>query len=251
MSIREELDMEFSRQQPDSVMTDDDALRRYMRIAEGYAEIENVIAVLSDLNSSKSYIVHSKFSDIIDIATEKCSGWIPSIWEDDILNSIKPEDLEMKMRQELLFFHYINRRSKSRRFNHYLMQKLRMRSRKGEWVEILHRLYYIPAQNGKSIRFALCLYGAMTTRLTADSVVVDTITGQIIELTADIGVKILSPQEIAVLKLIDEGNRSKGIADILGISLHTVSRHRQNILAKLKVRNSAEACKIARTLSIL
>jgi len=81
--------------------------------------------------------------------------------------------------------------------------------------------------------------------------VIDTLTGETTELNQSAGIKILSPQEISVLKLIDEGNRSKGIADILGISLHTVSRHRQNIIAKLKVRNSAEACKIARTLSIV
>lgn len=157
----------------------------------------------------------------------------------------------MKMLQELLFFHYISRCSKSRRFNHCLMQRLRMRSRNGEWIETLHRLYYIPAQDGKTIRFALCLYGAMTTNLKADAVVIDMLTGETIKLNKPTGIKILSPQEISVLKLIDEGNRSKGIADILGISLHTVSRHRQNIIAKLKVRNSAEACKIARTLSIL
>lgn len=251
MNIREELNSEFSRQYLNTVMTDDAALERYVGVAEGYAEIENVLAVLSDLHTNKSYVVHGKFSDIIDMDMEKCSGWIPSIWEDDIFKTIKPEDLEMKMLQELLFFHYISRRSKSRRFNHCLMQRLRMRSRNGEWIETLHRLYYIPAQNGKMIRFALCLYGAMTTRLTADSIVIDTLTGETIELNQSAGIKILSPQEISVLKLIDEGNRSKGIADILGISLHTVSRHRQNIIAKLKVRNSAEACKIARTLSIV
>lgn len=131
------------------------------------------------------------------------------------------------------------------------MQRLRMRSRNGEWIETLHRLYYIPAQDGKTIRFTLCLYGAMTTNLKADAIVIDMLTGETIKLNKPTRIKILSPQEISVLKLIDDGNRSKGIADILGISLHTVSRHRQNIIAKLKVRNSAEACKIARTLSIL
>lgn len=250
MNIRETLNSEFSRQHLNIVMTDD-ALERYVRIAEGYAEIENVLAVLSDLHTNKSYVIHGSFSDIVDVDKERYSGYIPSIWEDDIFKAINSDDLEMKMLQELLFFHYISRCSKSRRFNHCLMQRLRMRSRNGEWIETLHRLYYIPAQDGKTIRFALCLYGAMTTNLKADAIVIDMLTGETIKLNKPTGIKILSPQEISVLKLIDEGNRSKGIADILGISLHTVSRHRQNIIAKLKVRNSAEACKIARTLSIL
>jgi len=100
-------------------------------------------------------------------------------------------------------------------FNQCLMQKLQLRSRNGEWIETLHRLYYIPAQNGKTIRFALCLYGAMTTILTADSIVIYLLTGQTTELNQAAGIKILSPQEISVLTLINEGNRSKGIADIL------------------------------------
>lgn len=251
MNIREELNLIFSMQPHDSEMADDAALRHYIRIAEGYAEIENVLAVLSDLHTNKSYVVHGRVSDILDVDKEKCSGLIPSIWEDDIFKAINSDDLEMKMLQELLFFHYTSRLSKSRRFNQCLMQRLRMRSRNGEWVEILHRLSYIPSQEGKTIRFALCLYGAMTAKMKAESIVVDTLTGQTTELSPSAGIKILSPQETSVLKLIDEGNRSKGIADILGISLHTVSRHRQNIIAKLKVRNSAEACKIARNLSIL
>lgn len=251
MNIREELNLAFSRQPHNNGMADDAVSGRYGHIAEGYAEIEGVLAVLSDLHTNKSYVVHGKFSDVVDIDKEKCTGWIPSIWEDDIFKAINPDGLEMKMLQELLFFHYISRLSKSRRFNQYLMQRLRMRSRNGEWVETLHRLYYIPAQDGKTIRFALCLYGAMTTNMKADAIVIDTLTGQTAELNPSAGIKILSPQETSVLKLIDEGNRSKGIADILGISLHTVSRHRQNIIAKLKVRNSAEACKIARNLSIL
>lgn len=251
MDIRAKLDSEFSRQNTCEGTTNDAIPGRYIHIAEGYAEIENVVAVLSDLHTDKSYVAHGKFSNIIDMDSERCSGYIPSIWEDDIFKAIHPEDLEKKMLHELLFFHYINRLSKSRRFNQCLLQRLRMRSRNGEWIETLHRLYYVPAQDGKSIRFALCLYGAMTTGLKADSIAMDTLTGQIMELTTSVGVKILSPQETAVLKLIDEGNRSKAIADILGISLHTVSRHRQNIIAKLKVRSSTEACKVARNLNLL
>lgn len=250
MDVREELNLEFSRQHDGSIPAVDEP-ERYIRIAEGYAEIEGVMTVLSDLHSNKSYVVHGRFSSGIDMDIEKCSGWIPSIWEDDIFRAIYPEDLENKMIQELLFFHYINRLPKSRRFCQCLLQRLRMRSRNGEWIETLHRLHYIPAHDGKTVRFALCLYGAMTAGFKAGSIVIDTLTGQMTELNQSTGIKILSPQETAVLKLIDEGNRSKGIADILGISLHTVSRHRQNIIAKLKVRNSAEACKIARNLSII
>ena len=43
------------------------------------------------------------------------------------------------------------------------------------------------------------------------------------------------------LSSIDDGASSKLIASSLGISIHTVSRHRQNILSKFRAANSAQA----------
>jgi DNA-binding NarL/FixJ family response regulator len=50
---------------------------------------------------------------------------------------------------------------------------------------------------------------------------------------------------------VERGLTSLQIADELSISKFTVSRHRQDILAKLQVKNSAEACRLAHTLGIL
>lgn len=44
---------------------------------------------------------------------------------------------------------------------------------------------------------------------------------------------------------------SKDIARILSISINTVNRHRQNILEKLQVSNSIEACRVAKELKLL
>jgi DNA-binding NarL/FixJ family response regulator len=43
---------------------------------------------------------------------------------------------------------------------------------------------------------------------------------------------------------------SKEIASDLSISINTVNRHRQNILEKLHVDNSIEACRIAKGLNL-
>lgn len=51
--------------------------------------------------------------------------------------------------------------------------------------------------------------------------------------------------------MIANGMSSKEIARQLSISVHTVSRHRQNINAKLQVHNSMEAYRIARSLGIV
>ena len=62
---------------------------------------------------------------------------------------------------------------------------------------------------------------------------------------------ILTDREKEILLLIKEGKLSKQIADILGISVHTVNRHRQNILERLCVGNSVEALTAAISMRLL
>lgn len=81
--------------------------------------------------------------------------------------------------------------------------------------------------------------------------VVNSFTGVSEELTVSGDQSILSRREKQVLTLIDSGKRSHEIAGILSISKNTVSRHRQEILAKLQVKNSMEACRLAKSMKII
>lgn len=62
---------------------------------------------------------------------------------------------------------------------------------------------------------------------------------------------ILTARELEVLQKISHGLLSKEIADMLGVSVHTVNTHRQRILAKLNVNNSIEAVKYALALGLI
>lgn len=55
----------------------------------------------------------------------------------------------------------------------------------------------------------------------------------------------LTDREREVLRLIAEGRTSKEIAEHLYLSVHTVERHRQNIMGKLRLHNRAELIKYA------
>jgi len=61
----------------------------------------------------------------------------------------------------------------------------------------------------------------------------------------------LTKREIEILKLINNGMYSKEISDKLFISIHTVNRHRQNILEKMNVGNVMEAVNFTRRLGLL
>ncbi|MDE7136286.1 MAG: helix-turn-helix transcriptional regulator, partial [Muribaculaceae bacterium] len=77
-------------------------------------------------------------------------------------------------------------------------------------------------------------------------------TGEIIVLSFGEKKKhVLTDREKEILLLIKDGNPSKKIADILGISIHTVNRHRQNIIEKLSVGNSIEAISAATSMGLL
>ncbi len=56
---------------------------------------------------------------------------------------------------------------------------------------------------------------------------------------------VLTPRELEVLKLIAEAHSSKEIAAALVISVKTVERHRQNILAKLGMSDRVELTRYA------
>jgi two-component system, NarL family, response regulator LiaR len=52
---------------------------------------------------------------------------------------------------------------------------------------------------------------------------------------------LLTPREVSVFKLLEEGLLYKEIAFNLGISLNTVKKHCKNIYVKFGVRNRTEA----------
>jgi DNA-binding NarL/FixJ family response regulator len=55
----------------------------------------------------------------------------------------------------------------------------------------------------------------------------------------------LTPRELEVLKLVAEAHSSEQIAELLTISPRTVERHRENILAKLGMRDRVELTRYA------
>jgi len=224
---------------------------RYRLLAQGYASVENALAVLSDMHASNSYIYYGEFARVLGMSPADEGQRIGSIWEEDILRRIHPDDLHDKYLLELRFFHFVKHLPRNQRGNYYLIEKLRLKDGRGNYIHVLHRMFYIHAPSGCSIHFALCLYTPLLSDIPSGGCVVNSATGQMTQLEKRNDARILSEREKQVLRLIGQGMTSKQIADALSISINTVSRHRQEILQKLKVRNSIEACRIAKDLGII
>lgn len=237
---------DFVEEQPSAEM-----LNRYKDIARNYARMENAVAVLSDLRTNVSYIYYCSFSRMLGI--DKCGdeGKVSSIWEKEIFKLIHPDDLAGKHLQELYFFHFIKRQPKRKRTDYYLTSKLRMKSGTNNYIPVLHRMFYVSVPFNDALWLALCLYSPLLFDTSAKCLIINSANGQMTELDKQNSTSILSVREKQVLNLIDKGLTSKKIAETLSISINTVSRHRQEILGKLQVKNSIEACRVAKDLKLI
>lgn len=225
-------------------------LERFKNIAAGYAAVESSIAVLSDMKTNHSYIYYGNFVGMLDFKPKENTA-INSIWEEEIFRLIHPDDLEDKYLQELRFFTFIKCQPKPRRDRYYMCSAIRMRGKDGGWLPSVHRLFYYAVPDSDNLWLALCLYMPRITEMPAPCVVVDSSTGQIVPLSTANDHRILTRREKEVLMLIEKGLRSADIASQLNISVHTVSRHRQDLISKLQVRNAIEAIRRAKALQLI
>lgn len=251
MDTTDILNREFSKQDFAGEQPYAELLDRYRETACAYARLENAIAVLSDMKSNVSYIYYGGFSRMLQMDGIGKEGKLFSIWEKDIFKFIHPDDLAGKHLHELCFFHFIKRQPKKKRVDYYLASKLRMRGKSDAYIPVLHRMFYVSVPFSDALWLALCLYSPLSVDIPGRCMVVNSVNGQMLELEKQDNTKILSAREKQVLNLIDKGLASKDIAGILAISINTVSRHRQEILGKLQVRNSIEACRIAKDLNLI
>ncbi|MBD5225968.1 MAG: response regulator transcription factor [Bacteroidales bacterium] len=218
--------------------------------ATAMAMVENCIVVVSDLRLDKSRIFYGHFAKALGIEEDTIEN---SIWERNILSLMTPEEQEQKYLAEIRFFNYLRRLPRHRRQHFYLATRIKF-NRIGNRIEpinVIHRMYYIYDADCETVRYAICIYGPELFPISSRSIIIDSITGKTEPLTSDVDSSILSRRELQVLQLIERGHTSTDISRQLNISKHTVSRHRQTILSKLQVKNSTEACRVARQINLL
>lgn len=250
MDIKKKLSNELLKQVYTQELPSTARLNEFQRIAAGYAKTENVIAVLSDMQTNTSYLYYGGVAEALGLGTRGTSEVIHSIWEEDIFSRIHPDDLLDKHLQELRFLHFLKSLPDEKRTDYYIESRVRMRKASGEYVWIRHRMYYVATHANGYVWLALCLYG-FSPDLSVNCLMVNSADGTMEEWDKESCKGLLSKREQEILLLIEEGKRSKEIAEALSISVNTVNRHRQNILEKLQVDNSLQACRTARELKLL
>ncbi|MEG1721650.1 MAG: helix-turn-helix transcriptional regulator [Bacteroidales bacterium] len=253
--IIEELESGFSAQPFASATTEDKAIEEALQILKAYVQIEHSVGVLSDLAANKSYICSGAFGQFIGLENTNDIVQIDSIWEEDIYNRIHPDDLFERHLLELKFFHFLRSLPTEARSKYSTSSRIRMITPEQTYQYIKHRTLFLRSTCQGSLWLALCLYNFSDHPAPLQSIdgkIINNETGESIPLKIyDTCVDILTPREKEILFWVGRGLLSKEISQKLNISLNTVNRHRQNIMAKLGVKNSTEAVKMALAMNLI
>lgn len=230
-----------------------EVIAEYRRIMEAYVKIEEGIAVLSDFAADKSYMQAGSFGSLLGISAG--ASIIDSAFEDCIFNVLHTDDLVARHVLELRYFQFQKMQPIQERSKYSTFCRVRIHTPDG-YAYINHRTFYLKSLTNGSVWLALCLYtpsADTAARAGIDGRIVNNETGEVLatELYRKYDQLLLSKRETEVLSLVAQGSGSKEIADRLHIALHTVHRHRQNIIRKMQVANAAEAVQMALNMGLI
>lgn len=232
---------------------DDEELYKAMTDAESFVRVTDGIAVLSDYGRNKCHTYSGHFGQTV-FSLPQYSLDETTPFEDMIFNGIIKEDLLKRHILELRFFRFIQTIPRCRRGNYQMSCILRFVDTAGKMLPVLHCSRYIRSYGNGAVWLALCTYQPVPIiDISGGQGIINSLTGEIIEekiYSCDDN-KILSRRQREILSLFAKGDGSKQIACKLNISVHTVNRHRQDILASLKVNNSSSAVEIAMRLRLI
>ena len=218
-------------------------------VARHYCRAENAIAVLSNMPFDVSFICYGHLGAKLGIG--EGMEEVSTIWEDELLEHIHPDDVAEKIAWELQFHSFVSQQVAERKSDYYLQHFLRIRDAEGCYHTVRHRIFYLDFDMVGNMRLALCLYTAVGQNVGKTGIIHsldDTLLGNSALCVCE---RLLSRREREILRQISRGKPSKQIADELNISINTVNNHRQNIIRKLNCKNTAEAIVVAGKLQIL
>lgn len=254
--LRKELNEIYASQALDCERLPEDDVMVARQRAACLAGITDGCAVVTDAARDRCYVYSGNFGILIGYADSASYSFVADSSDEDVVyEHIHPEDLVDKRLLEYEFFKTVDGKNPEDKTGFIARCRIRMRDRNGEYRAVDNTTQLIHLSPLGKIWLILCTYCLSSYEAEEGGIapsILNTRTGEVTSLSfGSRRTEILSAREKEVLALIRDGRPSKQIADILGISIHTVSRHRQNILEKLSVGNSVEAVTAATLMKLL
>ncbi len=168
--------------------------------------------------------------------------YIDAPQELDIEKLVHPDDLEVVRRIDKKVWEFLDTLPEEEKLAYKYIYELRVLD-KGKYVRMIYQMRILAFKDDNFLAMGIIDLAPeqsanTSVRFQVKNCLTDEIVPFAIESAAD---TLLTSREREVLALAKEGMLSKEISKKLNISVHTVNRHRQNILEKLKVDNIIEA----------
>ena len=168
--------------------------------------------------------------------------YIEASQEIDIEKLVHPDDWEVVRRIDKKVWEFLDTLPEEEKLAYKYIYELRVRER-GKYIRMIYQMRILVFKEDNFLAMGIIDLAPeqsanTSVRFQIKNCLTDEIVPFAIESAAD---TLLTPREREVLALAKEGMFSKEISEKLNISIHTVNRHRQNILEKLQVDNMIEA----------
>ena len=160
----------------------------------------------------------------------------------NIENLVHPDDLEVVKRIDKKVWEFLDTLPEEEKLTYKYIYEMRVLDR-GKYVRMIYQTRLLAFKDDNFLAMGMIDLAPeqsanTSVRFQIKNCLTDEIVPFAIETATD---TLLTPREREILALAKEGMFSKEISEKLNISVHTVNRHRQNILEKLQVDNMIEA----------
>ena len=221
------------------------------------------IELLAKVNNSYVFVVeqHIKYLYLSD-SYIRFLGYNPDALEfqnneeSNFESRIHPEDLIALSNTQERLFEYLQTTQADKILEYKLIYEFRVLNADNKYVRIIsqHQVLELDEHGVPWLVMGIADLSPNTAPLDNIKIqVVNFITGKTLPLNKFEEKELIefTPREKEVLLLIKSGMLSKEISDRLSVSIHTVNKHRQNIMQKMNTSNVLEAIEYARKLGLL
>ena len=174
--------------------------------------------------------------------TEYVTEDIQASDELNIEKLVHPDDLEVVRRIDKKVWEFLDTLPEEEKLTYKYIYEMRVLDRR-KYVRMIYQMRILAFKDDNFLGMGIIDLAPeqsanTSVRFQIKNCLTDEIVPFAIETATD---ALLTPREREILALAKEGMFSKEISEKLNISIHTVNRHRQNILEKLQVDSMIEA----------
>ncbi|SQA78562.1 Transcriptional regulatory protein uhpA [Capnocytophaga ochracea] len=160
----------------------------------------------------------------------------------DIEQLVHPDDLEVVRRIDKKVWEFLDTLPEEEKLAYKYIYEMRVLDR-GKYVRMIYQTRLLAFKDDNFLAMGMIdLAPEQSANTSVRFQIKNCLTDEVVPFTIESATDVLlTPREREILALAKEGMFSKEISEKLNISIHTVNRHRQNILEKLQVDNMIEA----------